>query len=332
MNKIYILFVIACLGLCCCNQKTVEAKSFETKDNIITERIKAPDFIADSAYLYTQNQLDFGYRIPNTKAHGECAKYLANELYRFGADTILQRGKVTAYDGSTLNIINVIGSFAPEKERRILLFAHWDSRPYADNDPDKSNHRKPVTGADDGAASVAVLLEIARQIGMQPTNVGVDFIFFDAEDYGAPYFYEEVQKVEHDWALGSQYWAKHPHTLAYRAEYGILLDMVSGKGSVFPYEQVSMHFAPEVVGKIWNEAERLGYGSSFPKKQGGAIVDDHYYINLYGIPCVDIIAYHPNTGTGFPPYWHTLKDDMRNIDKDKMKAVGQTVMSVIYNE
>lgn len=328
--KLYIIPILFTLLFCCCKQKNAEAKSVAGKN--IKEIITTPAFIADSAYKYTQNQLDFGYRVPNTKAHKECAKYLAEELYRFGADTILQRGKVTAYDGTTLNIINIIGSFAPEKQRRILLFAHWDSRPYADNDPDKANHKKPIAGADDGAASVAVLLEIARQIGLQPTNVGVDIIFFDAEDYGAPYFYEGEEMVEHDWALGSQYWTREPHIRGYRAEYGILLDMVSGKGSVFPYEQISMHFASNVAKKIWDEAEKLGYGNSFPKSQGGAVIDDHYYINLYGIPCVDIIAYYPNNGTGFPPYWHTMKDDMRNIDKDKMKAVGQTVMSVIYNE
>ena len=172
MNKIYILFVIICLGFCCCKQKTVEAK--EQKEFSV-----APSFIADSAFLYTQNQLDCGYRIPGTKAHSECAMFLAQKLHSFGADTTLQRGKVMAYDGSYLNIINIIGSFAPEKQRRILLFAHWDSRPYADNDVDKANHKKPVAGADDGAASVAVLLEIARQIGLQSPNVGIDFIFFD---------------------------------------------------------------------------------------------------------------------------------------------------------
>lgn len=325
--NIYIVATIFSLFFCCCKQKSAEAKVVETKKEIST-----PSFVADSAYYYTQKQLDFGYRIPNTKSHDECAKYLAEELFRFGADTILQRGKVMAYDGSELNITNVIGSFAPEKERRVLLFAHWDSRPYADNDPDKRNHRKPIAGADDGAGSVAVLLEIARQIGIQNANVGVDFIFFDAEDYGTPYFYEGKEILEHDWALGAQYWAKNPHTLGYRAEYGILLDMVCGKGSSFPHEQVSMYFAPNIVKKIWNTAESLGYGAIFPKTNGGSVIDDHYYINLYGIPCVDIIAYYPNTDTGFPPYWHTIEDDMRNIDKNVMKAVGQTVMEVIYNE
>ena len=325
MNKIYILFVILCLGVCCCKQKTVEAKEQKAM-------VSAPQFIADSAYTYTQNQLDFGYRIPGTKAHKECASFLAEKLHSFGADTILQRGKVMAYDGTYLNITNIIGSFAPEKQRRIMLFAHWDSRPYADNDPDKTNHKKPIAGADDGAASVAVLLEIARQIGLQNANVGIDVIFFDAEDYGTPYFYEGEEKIEHDWALGSQFWASNPHVLGYKAEYGILLDMVSGKGSSFPIEQVSKHFAPHIVKKVWNKAESLGYGNIFPKTNGGSVIDDHFYINMYGIPCVDIIAYHPNTNTGFPPYWHTIKDDMSNIDKNNMKAVGQTVLEVIYNE
>ncbi len=328
--RLFFISALLMLGVCCCKERGAEAKVIDTKGD--KPLVDVPDFKADSAYAFTQKQLDFGFRIPNTKEHDECADFLANELHRFGADTTLQRGKVMAYDGSYLNITNIIGSFAPEKERRVLLFAHWDSRPYADYDEDKANHKRPIAGADDGAASVGVLLEIARQIGLQATNIGVDVIFFDAEDYGTPYFYKGKQMVEHDWALGSQYWAMNPHIRGYRADYGILLDMVSGKGSEFPYEQVSVHFAPHIVKKVWDKAESLGYGNLFPKKNGGTVIDDHYYINMYGIPCVDIIAYDAESETGFPPYWHTVKDDMRNIDKGTMKAVGQTVMEVIYNE
>ena len=326
-ERFFIISIFSVLFFCGCKERP--AKAAERVERV---KIETPKFVADSAYRYTEEQLAFGYRIPNTEAHRKTAIFLAEELKRHGADTIIQRGKVTAYNGESPNIFNVIGSFAPEKQRRVLLFAHWDSRPYADYDPNKANHRKPIAGADDGAASVGILLEIARLIGAQPSNVGVDIILFDAEDYGKPYFFEGNSVVDDDWALGSQYWAKHPHIPGYRADFGILLDMVSGAGSVFPQEQVSMHFAPHIVKKVWNEAHKLGYGSYFPKNSGGAVTDDHLYINMYGIPCVDIIAYYPNSETGFPPYWHTLKDDMRNIDKNTMSAVGQTVLSVIYNE
>lgn len=321
--RFYFAWVLLVLLFCGCKEKS-------TAKEVV--RVTPPAFVADSAYLFTQKQLDFGFRIPNSEAHKRCAEFLASELARFGADTTLQRGVVRAYDGSDLNIINVIGSFNPEKKRRVLLFAHWDSRPFADNDANVANHKKPIAGADDGAASVAVILEIARNFALKPANIGVDVIFFDAEDYGMPYFYEGKKMVEHDWALGSQYWASSPHVPGYRAEYGILLDMVSGAGSSFSYEQVSKHFAPHIVKKVWDEAHRLGYGDYFKKVDGGAVTDDHLYINMYGIPCIDIIAYYPDSETGFPPYWHTLEDDMRNIDKNSMKAVGETVMWVIYNE
>jgi hypothetical protein len=332
--KIKKLFIVPFLFLgltavvSCGNSKKAD-DSKEVEKKVV---IKAPEFSADSAYAYIQAQADFGPRVPNTQAHRDCGEYLAKQLEKFGAKVYNQYADLTAWDGTILKARNIIGAYKPESKKRVMLCAHWDSRPYADNDPNKSNHRKPIAGADDGAGSVAVLLEIARQIGIQNANVGVDFIFFDAEDYGTPYFYEGKEILEHDWALGAQYWAKNPHTLGYRAEYGILLDMVCGKGSSFPHEQVSMYFAPNIVKKIWNTAESLGYGAIFPKTNGGSVIDDHYYINLYGIPCVDIIAYYPNTDTGFPPYWHTIEDDMRNIDKNVMKAVGQTVLEVIYNE
>ncbi|MEG1574993.1 MAG: M28 family peptidase [Bacteroidales bacterium] len=319
---IYIL-VLLFFTFVSCKGKPVAAEA----KNII----EAPDFNSDSAYFYTEKQLQFGYRIPNTKEHKAAADFLGGELARYGADTVMQRGWVTAYDGTKLDIVNIIGSFSPKKERRVLLFAHWDSRPYADNDPDSANHRKPIAGADDGAASVAVLLEIARQIGIKSPSVGVDIIFFDAEDYGTPYFYEGGDG-EDTWALGTQYWCDRPHIQGYRAEYGILLDMVSGQGSRFYQEQVSMHYASGVVRKIWDEAHRLGYGAYFPKEKGGAVTDDHLYVNRMGVPSADIIAYDQSSDTGFPSYWHTLRDDIRNIDRNTMKAVGQTVLSVIYNE
>lgn len=290
-----------------------------------------PGFNADSAYTYTQKQLEYGYRIPGTPAHKATAEYLQGELARHGAEVTPQQARVTAYDGTELEITNIIGSFSPEKQKRILLMAHWDSRPYADNDPDPANHRKPIPGADDGAASVAVLLEIARQIGAAAPSVGVDIILFDAEDYGAPYFASSVTDPDRTWCLGSQYWSKNPHKPGYKAAFGILLDMVSGRGSIFHKEQYSVYYASAYVDKIWNEAANIGYASYFVSQRGCAVTDDHYFVNEYaGIPCVDIIAYTPDNC--FPPYWHTLGDNIDNIDKNTMKAVGATVLSVIYKE
>ena len=293
--------------------------------------VQAPDFNADSAYTYIKNQVDFGPRVPNTKAHKACGNYLAGELERLGAKVYNQYADLLAYDGTLLKSRNIIGTYNSEQAKRVMLCAHWDSRPYADNDKEK-NHRTPIDGANDGASGVGVLLEIARQIQKQNTSIGIDIIFFDSEDYGTPDFYEGEYKQD-TWCLGSQYWGRFPHVADYKARYAILLDMVGGKNGRFYYEGYSKRTANFAMNKIWDIAHASGYANYFPKKDGGEVIDDHVYVNRYRqIPCVDIIHYDHNTGTGFNPTWHTLKDNMDHIDKATLKAVGQTVMNVIYNE
>lgn len=292
---------------------------------------KAPTFEADSAYAYVANQVSFGPRVPNSKAHKQCGDYLAAELTRFGAQLYVQEANLKAYDGTLLEARNLIGSYNPEQSKRVLLFAHWDSRPYSDHDPDPANLRKPLEGADDGASGVGVLLEIARQLGQQAPNIGVDILFCDAEDYGTPEFVDDYQPDT--WCLGSQFWAKNPHVKNYKAEFGILLDMVGGKGATFFREFQSMRSAAPIVQMVWSKARDLGYGKFFINADGGAITDDHQYvISGRGIPSIDIINYDPDTETGFASYWHTQKDNMDNIDRETLKAVGQTVLEVIYNQ
>jgi Zn-dependent M28 family amino/carboxypeptidase len=226
---------------------------------------------------------------------------------------------------------NIIGSYNPENENRVLLFAHWDSRPFSDEEADPVKQKQPVLGADDGASGVGVLLEIARQLQLKMTNVGVDIIFFDIEDFGQPNFGEKI--VPGDWwCLGSQYWAKTPHIEDYKAKYGILLDMVGSADATFLKEGYSREYAASVVENIWSKAAKLGCSQFFIGQNGGAITDDHVPVNeLRRIPSVNIINMK-NTGTGFASYWHTQNDDMRNINRVTLKAVGQTVMEVIYSE
>lgn len=292
---------------------------------------KAPTFEADSAYTYVANQVAFGPRVPNSKAHKQCGDYLAAELTRFGAQLYVQEANLKAYDGTLLEARNLIGSYNPEQSKRVLLFAHWDSRPYSDHDPDPANLRKPLDGADDGASGVGVLLEIARQLGQQAPNIGVDILFCDAEDYGTPEFVDDYKPDT--WCLGTQFWAKNPHVKNYKAEFGILLDMVGGKGATFFREYQSKRSAAPILEMVWSKARDLGYGKYFINADGGAITDDHQYvISGRGIPSIDIINYDPDTETGFAPYWHTQKDNMDNIDRETLKAVGQTVLEVIYNQ
>ena len=292
--------------------------------------VVVPTFNADSAYRYTATQVEFGPRVPNTAAHVACGEWLAQELERFGAQVTSQHVTLRAYDGTPLKARNIIGSYKPETKKRVLLCAHWDSRPWADADPDPKNHYSPILGANDGASGVGVLLEVARQLQAQPTDIGVDIILFDAEDYG-----EHASSTEEPegmaWCLGSQYWARVPHTDGYMARFGILLDMVGGRDARFHREALSDHFAKHIVDKVWAAAHTSGNGSYFPYAEGGAITDDHLPINqIARIPCIDIIGHYPETG--FAPTWHTMDDTMDNIDPAVLRAVGQTVLQVIYNE
>ena len=158
--------------------------------------VNVPQFDADSAYLYVKNQVDFGPRVPNTKEHVACGNYLAGKLEAFGAKVTNQYADLIAYDGTLLKARNIIGSYKPESKKRIALFAHWDTRPWADNDADEKNHHTPILGANDGASGVGALLEIARLVNQQQPELGIDIIFLDAEDYGTPQFYEGKHKEE----------------------------------------------------------------------------------------------------------------------------------------
>ena len=287
-----------------------------------------PAFNADSAYAFCQRQCDFGPRTMNSDAHEKCGAWMVKKFEEFGMTVTEQRASLKGFDGTALLSNNIIASYHPEREDRIMICAHWDSRPWADNDPDERNHDKPVLAANDGASGVAVMLELARLVGQTDSlRMGVDFICFDAEDWG--------QEGDGDsWALGAQYWAAHLHRPDYKARYGILLDMVGGQGARFYQEGFSMLYAPQVVDAVWQAAEVVGYGSFFPRQSGGSITDDHGPVNeVAQIPCIDIIPHYPNCEeSSFGPTWHTVKDDMQHIDAATLRAVGQTLVQVLFSE
>lgn len=317
-------------SLLSCGQKTRNGVN-EVKNATSSYEKASPDFNADSAYSYIETQAGFGPRVPNTEAHKRCGDYLSAQLKQFGAKVYEQEAILTAYDGTKLQARNIIGSYDSDNKNRILLFAHWDSRPYADEDPDEANHHTPILGVDDGASGVGVLLEIARQLQQTPLAYGIDIIFFDAEDYGIPTFVQDYK--EDTWCLGSQYWSKNPHIKNYQAKYGILLDMVGSKGAVFYKEYFSMKYAAPIVEKIWNTATKLGHQNYFKMRQSGSIVDDHLYVNtIRRIPSANIVNTDLDRESGFAHYWHTINDTMDNIDKTTLQAVGQTVLEVIYAE
>lgn len=295
-------------------------------------KVATPSFNADSAYAFIQAQVDFGPRVPNTPQHEACAEWLTQKLKDYGAEVIVQEATVTAWDDTPLGMKNIIGQFNPDERKRLLLYAHWDTRPYADKDSTRT--REPIDGANDGGSGVGVLLEVARQLQMQMTDVGIDIIFFDTEDYGAPEWVEDDNTDYTDWCLGSQYWAKNKHKIGYRAKYGILLDMVGAKNAVFNREGTSMQLAPNVVDKVWRTARKLGYSNFFREDETPQTIDDNLWVSYEGgVPSANIVEYHIDVlPMGYGAYHHTHKDDMSVIDKTTLKAVGQTVMDVIYQE
>lgn len=330
MKPLYMLFLLTALTACGGQKNT--KKTTETRETE-TRVAEASPFSADSAYLHIKRQVDFGPRVPNTQSHRACADYLASALEAQGLTMYVQDVDVTAYDGTILKAKNIIGVHNPEAKRRILLFAHWDTRPMADHDGDKSKRDLPIDGADDGGSGTGVLLEIARLLRLHPMkNIGIDIALFDAEDYGAPEHANYSGESTDTWALGTQKWTQSPHVPGYRADFGILLDMVGSKGATFYREYFSQESAGKTVTKIWDTARRLGHQEYFINEMGGAVTDDHYFVirNL-GIPCVDIINFKPDTHNGFGAYWHTHDDNMSIIDRAPLKAVGETVWQVLLD-
>ncbi len=328
----FLFFTTIILFSACNSGKSNKSNKQVVKVNELAYTQVSPDFNADSAFLYIKEQVDFGPRVPNSAAHLECGDYLVSKLNEFGADVAEQKVMLKTYDGISLNARNIIGVYNPDQKKRVLLFAHWDTRPFADQESDKSKRTQAILGANDGASGVGVLLEIARQLNETPVDIGVDIILFDAEDWGQPSF--ESNQVPGDWwCLGSQYWAKNPHTPNYRANFGILLDMVGASNATFYKEGYSVQYASNVTEKIWRLASRMGYGDYFKNKKGGYITDDHVAVNqMHRAPSVNIIHTSEGSPHGFGDFWHTHKDDMSVINKTTLKVVGQTVMEVVYNE
>ncbi len=295
-------------------------------------------FNEDSAYTFCAKQCKFGPRVMNTAEHDSCGAWIKRKFEQYGCYVESQKANLKAYDGTMLRSENIIARFNPQLSPRLLICAHWDTRPWADNDPDANNHRKPVIGANDGASGVAVMIELARMLHAIADSVdipiGIDFVCFDAEDYGTPQW-AEGEDDPLSWALGSQYWSKrvseNMHEENNNYIYGILLDMVGGEGAKFYQEGMSMKFAPERVNEVWQAANTAGYGSFFVNEVGGYVTDDHIPVNeIACIPCIDIVPYYPNNRqSSFGSTWHTVDDTMNNISKKTLKAVGQTLAYLI---
>ncbi|MDQ0641408.1 hypothetical protein QF042_004973 [Pedobacter sp. W3I1] len=323
-KKLFILPLFALIAFQACQNKTNQ-NADETGEKPLS--LASPDFNADSAYAYTKTQVDFGPRIPGTEAHQKCADYLVAKLKLFGAEVSIQGERTQTYDGKSFQLKNIVAAFHPDKKKRVLITAHWDARPFSDQDTDPTNHTKPFDAANDGASGVAVILEMARQIQQKQPDVGIDFVLWDLEDYGKA---NDETPDETTWCLGSQYWAKKAIATGYKALYGINLDMVGGGSAQFTQDEISRQAAPNVVNLVWDIGNEIGYASYFTKIPSGKLVDDHFWMNKAGVSSIDIIHYSDNSG--FYINWHTQLDNLANIDKNTLKATGQTVLETIYRE
>jgi Zn-dependent M28 family amino/carboxypeptidase len=295
--------------------------------------VETPDFKADSAYAFIEKQVQFGPRVPGSEASQNTLKFLVAKLKSYGWTVTEQPFTAFRYDGKKLQGTNIIAQFQPAIAKRILLSSHWDARSIADKDSVRKN--EPIDAANDGASGVGVLLEIARNLHETKNKpaVGVDIVLFDLEDHGEPEDYTGEHKPN-SWALGSQHWAANLVPANYRPYYGILLDMVGGKGAMFPHEGTSMQYAPGIVRSVWATAADLGYSNLFVDQDAFGISDDHTAVNeIAKIQMIDLIDLRAsNGGFEFGSFHHTHADNLANIDKSTLKAVGQTLLQVLYRE
>lgn len=319
MCHLYKILIVTILVLSACGQRNTTAVTAGKSPSA-----SQPAFDTDSAMAFLKAQTDMGPRVPGSESHTRCSEYLVNTLTRLGADTVIQhRAEVTAWNGDRLPLINIMARFNRQAGvRPVLLVAHWDSRPWADAEDDKAESAKPIDGANDGASGVAVLLEIARQASIHGTMMPLDILLVDGEDYGN----SDTPGGETTWCLGTQAWLEDsPYNNEPSPRYGLLLDMVGGRDAQFHREYFSDRYASGIVDMVWNTAASLGLGDRFVNKPGGAVTDDHVFLNRAGIPVIDIIENNnPATGS-FNTTWHTHDDNYGNIDPAAIRDTGRLV-------
>lgn len=315
MNKIYVLAIILLFVAC-----KAESVKIAQEDRIV----RIPKFNSDNAFEHIKTQIEFGPRRMNSEAHENCKNWLQEKLKELNFETKLQNFESKAYSGELLKGSNIQGYHNKHVKERILLCAHYDTRHIADKDT--VNVDNPIDGADDGASGVAVILEIARLVKESNLPMGIDIVFFDAEDHGS-----DKPNQAYSWGLGSQYWSSEIRKTEYDYKYGILLDMVGSKNATFRKEGYSVQTSKYVVDQIWNLAKGMGRDKYFIDKQIGAITDDHrFIIEKTSIPMVDIINVQESGKFGH--YHHKHSDNIEIIDKKTLHAVGQVITAHIFRE
>lgn len=314
--------VLATMLLLSCGAGRKERTSDSTTAAVAKEEWQT-HFSADSAYANIDCQVGFGPRVPGSPAHKACGEWLASRLRNFGAEVTVQTAQLVTFDGTDIPMHNIFARFNPQVKKRILLFAHWDTRPWADNDPNPNMHKTPIDGANDGASGTGVLLELGRLAGNGNIPAGIDILLCDAEDWG-------TENIDDSWAMGARYFVEHPPIDNYMPQAAILLDMVGAEGATFMREYFSQQANPGLADKIWSTASALGHGGMFVNRLGSAVNDDHVELIKGGIPAIDIIDYREETG--FFSGWHTTADNMDCISIKTLKAIGETIEAYLLNQ
>lgn len=274
------------------------------------------EFDGVSAFKYLEQQVAFGYRIPGTPGHARMATWL-DSMARARADTVIIQSwaHVTAR-GDTLPLVNVIARFNPRATERVLFMAHWDTRPRSDAPAFKGDRTQPVTGANDGASGVALLLGVADVLKRTPPRVGVDLLFVDGEDYG-----DFSANPPADVLIGSRYYGQH--RLAGPAPlYAVLFDMVADKELQIYQEGNSLLGAPEVVDLVWTVAREVGHASSFVPSPRHTLTDDHVELQKVGIRAIDVVDFDY-------PAWHTPDDTIDKVSAQSLQIVGDVAMALV---
>ena len=301
----------------------LSACEFSCAGKTLVKQEPLPLFDENEAYAQILTYEKFGPKVPGTEAHVKAGDWIISELKKASLNPLEQKTTAKTFDGKMIPVRNIMAQFNKDAKTRYLLSAHWDNRPFADEDPDPKYRKTPIQGVNDGGSGVVVLLGIAKSLQGKSISIGVDFLFLDAEDWGNP-------GSEESYCLGTQYWAQHPIPENYQAKFGINYDMVGRIGSIFPTEGNSAKKAPELAKKIIASAQKLGYSELFPDIQVGSVIDDHIYLMQRGFPVYDLISMTPNGR--FPPEWHTHLDTSEFISRDVLKAVGRTTLQVLWDE
>lgn len=309
----FLITILLTSMLCGCVEQS-DKKSTQ----IVKKQIVIPAFDGENAFKYLNAQVNFGPRVPNTPQHLACRDFLFNELLKYADEVKLQNFTDNAY-GKILSLSNIIATFNKNAQKRILLCAHWDTHPWADQDPDPTKRDQPILGANDGASGVAVLLEIARILKSHPPEIGVDIVLFDGEDYAKP---NDIS----GYLRGSKYFAKNKPA-DYNPMFGILLDMIGDAQLEIPKEGYSIRYAPDVLQLVWSIAAELNY-IEFSNRESIEIFDDHIPLNEIGIKTINLIDFNYPDETN--RYWHTLEDTPDKCSPNSLKVVGTVLLHLIY--